>query len=436
MSDEQLPKLRPVNPRWLQFEGQRLLHIQDPLGLSDKTIIVPHSVAPLLGLLDGARNLDEVRAAFLLRSSSYLTPNQIEALIDNLDQALLLDNRRFRNALQEAVDAYRSGPFRKPAFSGGAYEEDPDALLEALDGYCDTAKSEAQAGPGALVGLISPHVDYPRGWRTYAETWSRAREAAEQADLVILFGTDHGGAPNSLTLTRQSYATPWGTLPTDVPLVDRLAPLLGEEQAFAQEVHHINEHSIELAAVWLHYIAGRQPKPLLPVLCGPPGRKPSDIEDDTQDDTHDGVSGPPQDFLKALADIAAGPRVLVVAAADLSHVGPAFGDPAPWTPRPRKASMPQTWNGWRSPVPAAAPCWQSTSVSTETPPGSVAQAQSTTCCQSCKSPTGAWCLTSSVPPTSNSVPWFRWQECCSPHESLKRAPSPAQLASLLPRTRL
>ena len=110
MSDEQLPKLRPVNPRWLQFEGQRLLHIQDPLGLSDKTIIVPHSVAPLLGLLDGARNLDEVRAAFLLRSSAYLTPTQIEALIDNLDQALLLDNRRFRNALQEAVDAYRSGP--------------------------------------------------------------------------------------------------------------------------------------------------------------------------------------------------------------------------------------------------------------------------------------------------------------------------------------
>ncbi len=329
MSDEQLPKLRPVNPRWLQFEGQRLLHIQDPLGLSDKTIIVPHSVAPLLGLLDGARNLDEVRAAFLLRSSAYLTPTQIEALIDNLDQALLLDNRRFRNALQEAVDAYRSGPFRKPAFAGGAYEEDPDALLEALDGYCDTAKSEAQADPGALVGLISPHVDYPRGWRTYADTWSRARKAVEEADLVILFGTDHGGAPNSLTLTRQSYATPWGTLPTDVQLVDRLAPLLGEEQAFAQEVHHINEHSIELAAVWLHYIAGRQPKPLLPVLCGPPGRKPSDVEVETQDDAHDGVSGPPQDFLEALADIAAGPRVLVVAAADLSHVGPAFGDPAP-----------------------------------------------------------------------------------------------------------
>ena len=302
-----------------------MLHVQDPLGLSEKTIILPDSAAPLLALLDGTRNLDEVRAAFLLRSSAYLTPSQIESLIDNLDQALLLDNRRFRNAVQEAVDAYRSGPFRRPAFAGGAYEEDPEALLNALDGYCSAVDLADQELPGSIAGLISPHVDYARGWRTYAETWHRAREAVEEADLVILFGTDHAGAPNSLTLTRQSYATPWGTLPTDVRLVDRLSSVIGEEQAFAQEVHHIGEHSIELAAVWLHYIAGRQAKPLLPVLCGPPRRKRSEAEDDTDD----GSSGPPQDFLEALTDIAAGPRVLVVAAADLSHVGPVFGDPAP-----------------------------------------------------------------------------------------------------------
>ena len=303
-----------------------MLHVQDPLSLSDKTIVVPQAVAPLLALLDGTRDLDEVRAAFLLRSSAYLTPSQIESLIDNLDQALLLDNRRFRDAVQEAVDAYRSQPFRKPAFAGGAYQADPDELLNTIDGYCFQAATASRELPGALAGLISPHIDFHRGWRTYADTWPRARAAVEDAELVILFGTDHSGAPDSVTLTRQSYSTPWGTLPTDLGLVDRLASILGEEKAFAQEVHHIGEHSIELAAVWLHYIAGRQPKTLLPVLCGPPNRrKPSD----TEEDTRDGDSGPAQNFLAALADIAAGPRILVVAAADLSHVGPAFGDPAP-----------------------------------------------------------------------------------------------------------
>ncbi len=323
---EERPKLRPLNLRWFHWEGQRLLHVQDPLRLSDKTIVVPQPVAPLLGLLDGSRDLDEVRAAFLLRSSAYLTPSQIESLIDNLDQALLLDNRRFRHAVQELVDAYRSQPFRQPAFAGGAYEQDPDELLNALDGYCSQATTAAEEPPGAPVGLISPHIDYSRGWRTYADTWPRAKAAVEEAELVILFGTDHTGAPDSLTLTPQSYATPWGTLPTDAGLVDRLSSILGEEQAFAQEVHHVGEHSIELAAVWLHYVAGRQPKTLLPVLCGPPSRRK---HSDTEEHTHDTDSGPAQNFLAALADIAAGPRVLVVAAADLSHVGPAFGDPAP-----------------------------------------------------------------------------------------------------------
>ena len=325
MLDER-PKLRPLNPRWFHWEGQRLLHVQDPLSLSDKTIVVPQAVAPLLGLLDGTRDLDEVRAAFLLRSSAYLTPSQIESLIDNLDQALLLDNRRFHNAVQELVDAYRSGPSRQPAFAGGAYEQDPDELLSTLDGYCSQASTATEAPPGALVGLISPHIDYSRGWRTYADTWPLARKAVEEAELVILLGTDHTGAPDSLTLTPQSYATPWGTLPTDLELVDQLASILGEEQAFAQEVHHIGEHSIELAAVWLHYVTGRQPKPLIPVLCGPPSRRK---HSGTEEHTQDGVSGPAQDFLEALTDIVAGPRVLVVAAADLSHVGPAFGDPAP-----------------------------------------------------------------------------------------------------------
>ena len=69
-------------------------------------------------------------------------------------------------------------------------------------------------GNGNLVGLISPHIDYPRGWRTYARTWQLAADAVEEAELVILLGTDHGGGAGALTLTRQNYATPWGVLPT------------------------------------------------------------------------------------------------------------------------------------------------------------------------------------------------------------------------------
>ncbi len=94
------------------------------------------------------------------------------------------------------------------------------------------------------------------------------RQAANEADLVIMFGTDHQGSNGTVTLTRQSYATPWGVLPTDQALVDKLAEALGQETAFAEELHHAHEHSIELAAVWLHFTRGGRPVALLPILCG------------------------------------------------------------------------------------------------------------------------------------------------------------------------
>ena len=322
---EELPKLRSLNLRWVQWEGRQVLQLEDPLRLGDAMVMVPQPMAPLLALLDGQRDPDGVRVSFLLRTGVSLLPSQIDSFIQSLDQAFLLDNQRYQDAMRKALLSYRSGPFRTPALAGEGYPDDEAELLQTLDDYCRTVEIEVVQSCGDIVGMISPHIDFARGWRTYAETWLQAREAVEQADLVILLGTDHSGSPGSLTLTRQDYATPWGVLPTDVPLVDRLAKILGEEQAFAEEAHHIREHSIELAAVWLHYIAGRRPKRLLPILCGPNEKMLPNGEGHSED----GDAGPYPDALNLLLEIAAEPHVLVVAAGDVSHVGPAFGDSTP-----------------------------------------------------------------------------------------------------------
>ena len=314
------PKLRPLNPRWAQWEGQQVLVLQDPLRLSQGALMVPGPIAPVLGLLDGTRDLDAVRMGFLLRTGVQLTASQVETFVRTLDEALLLDNGRFQIARSEALQTYRSGPFRTPALAGAGYPEDQKELQRSFDEYCDRGGRYDDEPNERIVGVISPHIDYARGWQTYVETWVRARAAVEEADLVILLGTDHGGSPGSLTLTRQNYATPWGMLPTDIQVVDQLVNILGEERAFAEEEHHIGEHSIELAAVWLHYVASGKPKRLLPLLCGP---------DETMLVSEDRDTGPLREALSYLREVAAQPRVLVVAAGDVSHVGPAFGDPLP-----------------------------------------------------------------------------------------------------------
>ena len=355
------PKLRQLNMRWAQHEGQRVLVLQDPLRLNDSSLMVPMLLAPFMGLLDGLRDLGAIRAGFLLQTGIPLPEGHAESLVQTLDDALLLENQRFFAARREALQQYRSGPFRAPALAVVGYPEDQVELQNLFDEYCRAAVADAEVVNGNLVGLITPHIDYHRGWRTYARTWQLAADAVEEAELVILLGTDHGAATGTLTLTRQSYATPWGVLPTDTDLVDRLAEVLGEERAFGEEVHHIGEHSIELAAVWLHYIAKGKPKRLLPVLCGhhlpalaslnygsgngSSGNGGSGNGDSGDPDSDSGDFQGLWDALKLLSEVAAKPGVLVVAAGDVSHVGPAFGDAIPMD-HASKASVRSTDEQW------------------------------------------------------------------------------------------
>jgi AmmeMemoRadiSam system protein B len=330
---EAFPQLRPLNVQWTEWEGQPMVSLQDPLRLGSDGILVPQAVAPLLALCDGTGSLGDLGTGFLLRTGVTLSPGQVESLIRALDEACMLDNHRYQQALDQAMETYRSGSFRSPALAGGGYPQDPDQLRDTMDDYSRRAGFMGGQADGfgdqndgaRVVGLISPHIDYHRGWRTYAEIWGRMARAVEEAELIIVLGTDHSGHPGSINLTRQSYATPWGKLPTDTALVDRLAEVLGEDQAFSQEAHHIGEHSIELASVWLHYVNGGRPKTVLPVLCGGP-------EPYIQAENGQATNGEVDSVWRAvelLKEVVASRPTLMVAAADISHMGPAFGDDAP-----------------------------------------------------------------------------------------------------------
>jgi AmmeMemoRadiSam system protein B len=239
-------------------------------------------------------------------------------LLSDLDEAYLLDNERFAEGKAVALHAFREAPFRPLNLDGGSFPPRSDLAGAQLQGYLD-ALPPAEVGDGTIRGLVSPHIDYQRGGPVYAEVWRAARRAAREAELVILLGTDHQGDDAMLTLTRQSYATPWGVLPTDLDVVDSLVKVLGEEAALAEELHHRGEHSVELASVWLHFIRDGESVPLVPILCG---SFAGFVAGEADPATHE----PFAMALDVLRQVMASRQTLVVAAADLAHMGPAFGD--------------------------------------------------------------------------------------------------------------
>ncbi len=318
-----LPKLRPLDIKRVVNDGQGFFVLRDTLGLADG-VVVPEALGPLLALCDGTRQVGEIATGFQLRTGFPLSEARVGELIESLAEALVFEDERFDAAYHEAKMAYRNAPHRPPALAGKVYPEDPDELALAFGEYCRSAGGpDPDAGAATVGGIVSPHIDYQRGWRVYAEVWQRAASAIVEADIVIVFGTDHSGGPGKLTLTRQDYATPWGVLPTAQPVVEAMAQALGEEEAFAEELHHRNEHSIELALTWLHFFLRPRECAVVPVLCGSFHEFVDGVE---HPDAHEGIAG----ALDALRSATRGRRVLVVAAADLAHVGPVFGDAEPW----------------------------------------------------------------------------------------------------------
>lgn len=324
------PRLRPVDAQWHEHDGQPLLVLRDRLGLAEHVVAVPPAVALLLSLCDGTRDLAALRAAFALRTGMHVSQEELRALLDQLDAALLLEGPRVEAARATALAAYRRAPARAPALAGAVYPADAAELGAVCQVYVERGTALepppelAAEAPDTIRGVVSPHIDYQRGGPVYGCVWPLARAAAAEAELVIALGTDHAGSAGAWTLTAQQYATPWGVLPTEGRIVDALAEIFGAA-AFAEELHHRGEHSLELALVWLHHMRGGRAVPVVPIVLGSFHEFAQGVGDPADDARYAAA-------LDVLRAVMATRRTLVVVGADLAHVGPAFGDAVAFGP--------------------------------------------------------------------------------------------------------
>lgn len=315
------PKLRAVQPTLIDHQGSPYIVLSDPLRLSEKTIAIPHPLAPLLELCDGTRDVPTLQTAFELRTGIRLEEETVQGIVTQLDKSLLLHSDLFIQARDVVISQFQSAPARPPALAGASYPADPDELRYMLSEYLGNIPddSNTKSSSSLIKGVISPHIDFQRGGEVYAQVWSKATRAIEDIDLAIIFGTNHFGGDRLFTLTRQNYSTPWGILPTATDIVDKLSDALGETSAFEDELHHRNEHSIELALIWLHYFLGDRKCELVPILCG---SFEHFINSGEEPRHHKDISA----VVDCLQKVVGSHRALVVAAADLAHMGPVFGD--------------------------------------------------------------------------------------------------------------
>lgn len=320
MSDPaKLAPLRPLEIVPLRTDKEELY-----FALHDPTRIAPHPIAVsptgyfVLTCLDGQHTCRDVQSAFHRQFGLILPAEQIERLVAALDEALMLDNERFARAYAQRVDEYRSAAVRDNRTRWPAAE----SLRTEIRQMLSTGRADPVA---ALAGLMAPHLDYARGGPCYADAYAALAQAAP-AERYVILGTNHFGRSGCVVATRKDFLTPLGLVRTDVGFIERIEVRLGRSVCTG-EFDHVAEHSVELQVHVLQVTHEGRPFEIVPVLCpdpsGPTGTRPAFGD------------GPDLgDFADALAaELAADPRpTVVIASADLSHVGQRFGEPQRTTP--------------------------------------------------------------------------------------------------------
>ncbi|MGD9693334.1 MAG: AmmeMemoRadiSam system protein B [Phycisphaerales bacterium] len=355
------PRIRAVRGFGMQQGEQMLLGLADARQISDKIVVTSPAAQTILPHLTGEHELAEIvrRVNESLSGPQYanvrvdkLTEPVLQQFVAQLDDAGLLEGPTFDRMLEKIRDDFDKSEHLPPSVTANF----ADTLVLAELGEEASDEQKTELGPTKMRGqferwigealekakdpsfdalpkaIVAPHLDYGRGWPNYAHAYGRCR-VVDRPDRVLILGTNHFGFGTGVVGSDKGFETPFGVSPLDTKFADALRAALGDENAeklFEHRYDHEREHSIELNVAWVQHVFGPTPTdvegehiPVFAALVHDPVQKNGESYDGTGLSLDAFVNGVKSAMQKV------GGRTLVVASADLSHVGPQFGDQTP-----------------------------------------------------------------------------------------------------------
>lgn len=321
---------------------QVFLGLADAQQISERIVATVPAAQQILPLLDGQHTPEEVAQEV----GKGLTPPFVEHLVAQLDHAGLIYGPVFDELVVKMREQFDSLDHLPPgstaqmaeALAAGALGEEsteeqraeagPTKLREAMDQWIDQALSKAENPSLDKLprAIVAPHIDYPRGWINYGAIYGRLR-VVDRPDRVIILGTNHFGQATGVCGCDKGFETPLGLCPVDRGFMEKLGEKLGSEnnaKLYENRFDHEREHSIELQIPWIQHCLGADDQGNFCPVFGVLVHDPAVNNGESYDGKGLGLQAFVDAMKAALAEV--GGKTLIVSSADLSHVGPAFGD--------------------------------------------------------------------------------------------------------------
>lgn len=229
MSSQPVPRLRPFGLRSRWDDGVAL---DDPFELSPECAAGGPKLSRELWSI--ARRLDCEQSAKQLAerlSSEFGRPvgaAEIEAAVEQLDRALLLDNQAFRDARERAFQSFRKETERPASGAGTEYPDDPFELRLRIGGL--VADDWDMPPLPHAQGVIAPDSPIALAASLYTRSYAAVRHARGHAKRVVLLANVGARLEAPLIPLAKPFATPLGEVPVDGEALAALGQLAGQAQ--------------------------------------------------------------------------------------------------------------------------------------------------------------------------------------------------------------
>lgn len=307
----------------------RVLVLRDTQGITDAQAVIPPPLVPIVARFTGRLSCEDIAREVSGDGQGEVPVEVVTRLAAELDRGLFLDGPTFRAARARVEGDFAAATTRPASHAGGAYFAERQALERYIDGSClAKAKATHANGPhangGSLLALVAPHIDPWRGAVGYGHAYNAlAASLPADADTFVIFGTSHAPMARPFALCRKAFDTPLGPVDADGEALDAIAACATFDP-YADQFNHKREHSLEFQVVFLKHLLRERPFRIVPVLAGLGAQQASGADPAGDESIRRFIDG-----VRAVVEARPG-RVVVVAGADLAHVGPRFGDEAPY----------------------------------------------------------------------------------------------------------
>ena len=308
------PRVRWIDAHPFVSEGKEMILLNDVEGIMENSLIVSKDILFLISLMDGSHSLRDIQAEYMRTYGEFLYMERLKEIVAAMDESCLLFNETYNSRLAHLKMEYENLPVRKSALAGRSYPVSRMDLITALDEMFKTAPEKKLAGD--LTAILAPHIDYSRGINVYRQIYPYLRHINKP--LVVILGTCHTMTERVWNISLKDFETPLDI----VPVKQELRSLIRQNKVlndYIIEWPHRKEHSIELQIPLLQFNMLNDFE-ILPILTG------------SMHEYIEGIKDIKDNELKILTDnlqkvlIEYGKPYIIIAGADLAHIGAQFGD--------------------------------------------------------------------------------------------------------------